>query len=139
MLSNFNKVFNNPLPQLQQKIPASYAEYISKSLPKGIRYIPVAQGGCQIVSDTDTLTISGMQFSLTNELEKMLGNNYSLDDVLNYIENSQQSIKLIPPESGIVKINGNEVEFSKIITFPFLNIDLLQSYYIMQAPTLPNT
>lgn len=73
MLSNFNKVFNNPLPQPQQKIPASYAEYISKSLPEGIRYIPIEQGGCAIVSDTDKLTISGLQFCPTDEQKKILG------------------------------------------------------------------
>lgn len=137
MRSNFNKVFNNPLPQPEQKIPDSYAEYISKFLPKGFRYVPFGDGACVIVSDTDKFTISGLQFDPTEEQKNDLGENYSFDDVLSYIENSQRPMKLMPPESGLIKINGNDIEYNKIITLPFLNIDTLQSYYIMQAPKFP--
>lgn len=137
MRSNFNKVFNNPLPQPEQKIPDSYAKYISKFLPKGFRYVPFGDGACVIVSDTDKFTISGLQFDPTEEQKNDLGENYSFDDVLSYIENSQQPMKLTPPESGLIKINGNDFEYNKIITFPFLNIDTSQSYYMMQAPKFP--
>lgn len=137
MRSNFNKVFNNPLPQTEQKIPDSYAKYISRLLPKGLRYIPVGDGACTIVSDTDKFTISGLEFEPTEEQKKDLGENYSFNDVLAYIENSQRPMKLIPPESGLIKINGNDIEYNKIITFPFLDIDMSQSYYLMQAPAFP--
>lgn len=137
MRSNFNKVFNNPLPQPEQKIPDSYAEYISKFLPKGFRYVPFGDGACVIVSDTDKFTISGLQFDPTEEQKNDLGENYSFDDVLSYVENSQRPMKLMPPGSGFIKINGKDIEYNKIITFPFLNIDKSQSYFIMQAPKFP--
>lgn len=138
MRSNFNKVFNNPLPQSSQKIPDSYAKYISQALPKGLRYVSIGEGACAIADENGEYTISGLIFCPTEEQKKVLGENYSFDDVLRYIENSQHPMKLIPPESGVVKINDNDIEFKEIMKFPFLNIDTTKSFYVMIPPKFPD-
>ena len=137
MLSNFNKVFNNPLPQPKQKIPESYARYLSESLPEGLSYLPTEGGACTIVSDDGKFTIGGLRFDPTEAQKKDLGENYSFDDVLNYIDNSQQPMKLTPLKPGKIVVNGNEIGMEQLIVYPFLNITTSGSLYMMYPNKFP--
>lgn len=137
MFSDFNKVFKNPAPQPQQKIPESYAKYISKSLPTGLRYLPEEGGACVIVSDDEKLTIGGLRFNPTEEQEKDLGESCSFCDVLNYIDNSQQPMELVPSKPGFITFNGNEIPIEQFIVYPFLNFSTSGSRYTIIPQKFP--
>lgn len=131
MLSDFNKIFNNPLPQANQKIPESYAKYLSQSLPKELHYLPSEGGACVMISDNEKITIGGLCFDPNEEQKKDLGKTCSFYDVLNYIDNSQQPMKLTPVKPGFIKINGEDIRIEDVVVYPFLDIDTSGSSYMI--------
>ena len=95
MFVNFNDVFNDK-PQSQVEVPKAMLEYLNEQLPHGLEYISSSDGRCIIKSDSKELTLGGIKFNPTKEQKKILGENYTQKDVLDYSYNSQEKIPLLP-------------------------------------------
>lgn len=134
MFVDFNKVFNNK-PQTQIALPPALVAYMNKSLPVGVKYIVDDEGNCTIDSENDSCTIGGFIFNPNEEQKKVLGKNYTLDDVLKYLYNWQKPIPVILQTDGYIILNGKEFPVDKISFNPLNPIKYVSgSFYIYPHP-----
>lgn len=96
-------------------------EYFNDRAPNGTRYIPSADGSLKLIGDVN-MQISGMDIVLSDEQKKILCNNPSLVDIMEYIDNAQEAVDLQPVKSGYILINGEETSIDKIILSPFSDV-----------------
>lgn len=86
MFVDFDKVFNDK-PQPQVNIPDAFISYLNKQLPAGVKYTTDNEGNCVITGDGQEFTLGGYVFVLTAEDKKVLGKQFTQDDVLQYFYN----------------------------------------------------
>lgn len=118
MFVNFNKVFKEKQPT-EHTIPPALLEYFSSLLPPNLRYTVDKNGNCLLVSKTESINVGGFQFAPTDKQRKVLGEHYTINDVLNYCENSQQPIPLKLNKEGVLLINGSEFPIDRLVFNPF--------------------
>lgn len=123
MFVDFNKVFKDK-PQTQMAIPQPLVDYMNRSLPEGIRYVADENGNCEITSETGSFSIGGFVFEPTEKQLKILGKNYTQQDVLSYFYNSQKAIPLTLKKEGYILLNGVEFPIEKVSFNPHVPIDL---------------
>lgn len=121
MFVSFNSVFNNK-PQAETKVPNEVLEYMNEQLPHGVKYIADSRGVCSIKSDGKKITLSGFCFNPTEEQKKILGENYTYQEVLDYSYNAQQKIPLLLRNDGIIILNGKEIPIKDLSSNPLLDI-----------------
>ena len=105
MFVDFNKVFKDE-PQSQMSIPQPLVDYMNKLLPEGIRYVADENGNYVITGETDSLSLGGFIFNPTERQKKILGENYTQQDVLDYFYNSQKAMPLALEKEGYFLLNG---------------------------------
>lgn len=118
MFVDFNKVFKEKKPT-EHTIPPALLKYFSDLLPKNLKYIVDKNGKCLLVSEKESMDIGGFKIAPTAEQLKILGERYTIDDVLNYCENSQQPIPLKLEKDGYILLNGEEVAIDRLYFDPF--------------------
>lgn len=123
MFVDFNKVFKDK-PQTQMAIPQPLVDYMNRSLPEGIRYVSDENGNCEITSETGSLSIGGFVFEPTEKQIKILGKNYTQQDVLNYFYNSQKAIPLKLKKEGYILLNGKELPIEKMSFNPYMPVEI---------------
>ena len=128
MFVNFDRVFNES-DTAKIKLPSALVEYLSAELPYGLKYREDDNGYCHIVSEGTSLTIGGFQFNLSDEQKKVLGDNVTLEDILKYSYNSQQSIPLKLIKPGTIVLNGQEVPIEKMAYNPYNPIKIIESSF----------
>lgn len=133
MFVNFDHVFNES-EQEKTKLPSALVEYLSAELPDGLKYMADEKGCCHIVSESTSLTIGGLQFDLSEEQIKILGNNATLDDVLKYSYNAQRSIPLKLIKPGMIILNGQEVPVERMSYSPYNPIKIIESSFFAEPP-----
>ena len=101
MFVDFNKVFKDK-PKSQMSIPQPLVDYMNKSLPEGVKYVADENGNCEITSETDSLSLGGFVFEPTEKQKKILGKNYTQQDVLDYLYNSQKAMPLTLEREGYI-------------------------------------
>lgn len=111
---NFMDTFQKK-PDCGIELPKEYLDYLSQDAPNGTKYIADKNGIVMLTPTGTELFIGGFSFKPTEEQKKDLGYNYSNRDVLDYIYNSQQAIELEPLKPGVIVINNEEVELSKLV------------------------
>ena len=85
MFVDFDKVFNSK-PQSEMKVPDALIQSLSEQLPPGLKYIADEDGSCRIVSnEREPITIGGFKYKPTDKQLQVLGNEYTNQDVLDYI------------------------------------------------------
>ena len=136
MFVNFNDVFNDK-PQSQVEVPKAMLEYLNEQLPHGLEYISSSDGRCIIKSDSKELTLGGIKFNPTKEQKKILGENYTQKDVLDYSYNSQEKIPLLLAKDGYITINGQEIPIEKISCNPWLAAGYVFNSAFMQPCEFP--
>lgn len=137
MFVDFNKVFKSK-PQTQITAPAALVEYINKSLPDGVKYIAKDNGDCVITSEGDSISIGGFFFKPTKEQEKILGKNFTHQDVLDYFYNTQKPIQLTLQKDGFITLNGQEFPIDKMAYNPLNPIKYVSGTLRMYPQPFPD-
>lgn len=119
MFVSFNKVFNKK-PQAQTEVPQAMLDHMNRQLPKGIKYISSNDGRCTIVSESESITLGGFTFRPTEEQKKILGKNYTYDDVMAYFYNAQKQMPLELKRDGYITLNGQEIPIDQLSYNPML-------------------
>ncbi len=119
MFVSFNKVFNKK-PQSQTEVPQAMLDYMNNQLPKGIKYISSDDGRCTIVSESGSFTLGGLIFRPTEEQKKILGKNYTYNDVTAYFYNAQKQMPLELKRDGYITLNGQDIPIDQISYNPML-------------------
>lgn len=118
MFVDFNKVFKEKQPT-EHAIPPALLEYLNSSLPKKLKYKVDKNGNCILVNEKESVNIGGFKFAPTTEQKKILGEHYTITDILNYCDNSQQPIPLELEKEGVILLNGEEVPVDKLFFNPY--------------------
>ena len=108
MFVDFDKVFNRK-PQTQMKVPEALVQTLSEHLPTGLQYVAAEDGSCRIISaEKKPIIIGGFLYEPTAQQRQILGENYTVQDVLDYSYNAQQWIHLSLKRDGYILLNGEE-------------------------------
>ena len=121
MFVDFNKVFNDK-PQTQMELPQPLVDYMSRSLPEGIKYVADENGNCVITSESGSFEMGGFRFRPTKKQLEILGEDYTRQDVLNYFYNSQKAIPLTLDKEGYILLNGEEIPIEKTSINPHMPV-----------------
>ena len=136
MFVDFNKVFKEKKPT-EHTIPPALLEYFSNLLPKNLRYTVDKNNNCLLVSEKESMDIGGFKVAPTAEQIKILGEYYTVKDVLNYCENSQQPIPLKLEKEGFISLNGEEVSIDKLFFNPFNPLQYISGTFYMYPHKFP--
>lgn len=136
MFVDFNKVFKDK-PKSQMSIPQPLVDYMNKSLPEGVRYVANENGNCEITSETGSLSIGGFVFEPTEKQKKILGKNYTQQDVLDYLYNSQKPIPLTLKKEGYILLNGAEFPIEKMCFNPILPVKYAEKSFWIHPSKFP--
>ena len=118
MFVDFNRVFNNK-PQTELRIPDAMVEHLNSNLPAGVRYKADENGNCVIVSEEGSINIGGMVLNPTEEHRKILGKNFTQDDILCYSYNAQKPIPIQLKKEGYITLNGQEFPIERLHYKPY--------------------
>lgn len=130
MFVDFDDIFNDN-PQSQYKIPTQYLDFINNDLPKGIKYVADKNGNLTLSSNGQEVRIGGVKFVPNERQRRVLGNNYKLNDLLNYSYNSQQKIEISPIEDGYITLNDEKFPISKLEYNPLRPIKILDGKFYL--------
>lgn len=136
MFVDFDEVFNSK-PQPQIEIPDAFIAYLNKQLPEGVKYALDADGNCVITADNAKFTLGGFVFAVSQEEKKILGKDFSRDDVLRLFYNRQKPIPLRLEKEGIVLLNGQEFPVDKMFLNPHNPISKKSGSFFMSPGPLP--
>ncbi len=120
MFINYKKAIH-PKPLKSITHNREVVEYFNDRAPNGTRYIPTADGSLKLIGDVN-MQIGGMDIVLSDEQKKILGNNPSIVDIMEYIDNAQEAVDLQPVKKGYILINGEETSIDKIVLSPFSDV-----------------
>ena len=134
MFVDFDKVFNNT-PQTDLKIPQALADQLSSNLQDGLVYEIDSKTNTLFISpdgnEDSKLTINGMLLEPTKEQKELLGESFSIDDIMKLSYNSQQPIPIRFNDNKNVNINGEEIPIEMLEYNPFKPDNLwINSAYI---------
>ena len=137
MFVDFDKVFNSK-PQTQMKVPEALVKYLSEQLPTGLKYIADEDGSCRIASvEGKPITIGGFLYEPTEQQRQVLGEKYTVQDVLDYSYNAQQQIGLSLKRDGYILLNGEEFPVEKLQYHPYNPLTFVSGSVYMQPNTFP--
>ncbi len=141
MFVDFNKVFGKT-PQTELKIPQALIEQLSSKLPDGFIYVVDSNNNLTISHDGKKdlkYTISGMTLEPTDQQRKILGDNFSFEDVMKLSYNSQKPVPVRFKNGKYVNINGKDVSIEHLSYNPFKPYELvIDSTYIYPSPFPPS-
>lgn len=111
--------------------------YFNKLAPAGTHYI-AQQDGSLLLVGKDRLHIDGVELCLTEQQQEILGKNVLVDDIIEYMENAQESINFKLKKEGFININGSETPIEKINFKPFENVKYVEGSLKMVPSPLPS-
>lgn len=112
MFVNFKKTFKNN--KKNSKVPPVLINYLNQGLPKGYKYKTTNDGELILTTSNKEFKLGGFTFNLSENQKNILGDNYSLDDVLKYSYNAQEPISLKLVKKGYIKLDGVEVPINSL-------------------------
>ncbi len=139
MFVDFNKVFNEK-QQTHITIPQPLVDYMNKSLPKGVKYDVNENGDCIITgSGKEPLSIGGFVFNPTDAQKKVLGENYTQQDVFSYFYNSQKAVPLTLKKEGYIILNGEDFPIEKMSfnLFTLVNVRYVENSFWFYPEKFP--
>lgn len=136
MFVSFNKVFNKK-PQSQTEVPKAMLEHMNKQLPDGVRYISSDDGRCTIMSEGESLTLGGFIFKPTDEQKKILGEQFTHKEVLDYFYNAQKPMPLELKKDGYITLNGQEIPIEQMSYNPLLPVEYVSGSFVAYPPKFP--
>lgn len=136
MFVNFDKVFNKR-NETEIKVPSAMINYLNTQLPEGIKYV-ADKDGCKVVSEKESFTIGGFLYKPTSEQKKILGKNYSYDDLLKYFYNAQKPIPLELKKDGYILLNGQEFPIDRLSYNPYNPIKYVSGTVFIHPHPFPS-
>lgn len=136
MFVDFDKVFNDK-PQPQLRVPDAFVGYLNKQLPDGLVYKIDEEGTCVITGGEDSFTLGGFEYVISSEDKKILGKNYTIEDVLKLFYNRQKPIPLRLKKEGFVLLNGDEFPIEKMFLNPHNPIKKESGTFFMLPEKFP--
>lgn len=136
MFVDFNKVFKDK-PKSQMSIPQPLVDYMNNSLPEGVKYVADENGNYEITSETGSLSIGGFVLEPTEKQIKILGKNYTQQDVLDYLYNSQKAMPLKLKKEGYILLNGVEFPIEKMSFNPTLPVKYVEESFWIYPSKFP--
>ena len=136
MFVDFDKVFHET-PQPQAQIPPALVTYLNSKLPSGVRYVIDENGNCVIDGDGKPFTLGGYVSKITGKHRKILGDNFTKEDVQRYFYNIQQPIPLELQKPGVVLLNGEEFPVEKLLLNPHNPISVKSGKFFMTPKAFP--
>lgn len=133
MFVDFDEIFDDN-PKSQFKIPKQYLEFLNKRLPEGIKYVADENGNCRITFEGTEMKIGGFKPIPNAKQKKILGNNYSLNNLLDYAYNSQQKIQVDLVEAGYITLNDQRFPINKLEQNPFKPIEIVDGSFYLIPP-----
>lgn len=115
MFVDFNKIMKNDKVS-GSKLPDAFVDYLSESLPEGTHYIQVDEGICTITPDKDKMfNVGGLIPKLNEHQKSILGNDFTIEELIKYVNNSQVAIELIPADGENVVVNGKKISANNLM------------------------
>lgn len=136
MFVDFDKVFNNK-PQTELQIPDALVKYLSSQLPAGVKYTIDSTGNLSIATDEESINIGGFVFRPTEEHKKVLGENFTREDVVAYMYNTQKPIPLTLKKDGYITLNGEEFPIEKMSYNPLYPVGYSSGKFFMRPNPFP--
>ena len=137
MFANFNKAFKDKSIK-EKKVPDAILNYLSSTTPKGTKYISDENGNLNLVADCGRISIGGFHPKITDDMKKVLGENYTMDMIHQYAYNSQTEIELILDKDGFILINGEEVAIQDLQYNFFHPIKYTNSSWFVKTDEFPD-
>lgn len=138
MFVNFNKAFNSK-PETKISIPPALIQHLNKSLPSDMEYIVNDDGNCAVTSKSGNFNIGGFIFKITESQRKILGTNFTNEDLFQYFYNSQKPIPLELEKDGYILLNGKEFPIEKLNYNPYVPIKHVKGKFMMYPPKFSNS
>ena len=138
MFIDFDEIFNDD-KNAETKVPQGLVDYLSSNLPKGVKYKSDGNGNCYVVpeGEGEPLKFGGFICDLSEQDKKILGKNYSFDDMLEYFYNAQKAVKLKLIKKGMILVNDKEIAIDKFIVNPLSPITIKDEQFFMFPPKFP--
>ena len=137
MFINPDKIQNLNEPS-EERLPDAFVDYLSKSLPEGIKYEQLSDGFCTVVPEkADSLTIGGFTPKLNESQKEILGEKYTYNELLEYMYNSQTPIEMVPVDGENVTINGENISEKLLFCRPKDPIDIMETKRFMSPQKFP--
>lgn len=133
MFVDFDEIFSDD-PKSQFNIPPAFINYLNKGLPKGLKYTLDEDGNYVVTPEKDEIKISGIKPILNEEQKRVLGNECTFEDILEYAYNSQQKIEIQPVEPGFIKINNAKIPIDRLMGNPLKPIKVIEGKAYMLPP-----
>ena len=130
MFTNFDDIFGED-PKAELNLPDRYIDFISSHLPEGLKYIADENGNCTINSQGKNIKIGGIKFLPNEEQKSILGDVYSVNDILSYSYNSQQKIEIVLVEDGYIILNGKKVSIDRLEYNPINPITIMKGKFYL--------
>lgn len=136
MFVDFNRVFKNKT-QTQLSVPSAYVDYLNRSMPNGIKYVLDNNGNCTIVGTGEPITIGGIKINPTEDQKRILGDNFTKEDVLDYSYNSQEELPMVLEKDGYITINGKEFSILELTYNPYIPVKYISGECYMSPLEFP--
>jgi hypothetical protein len=115
---NFDDIFEDT--NQESDISQVIGDYLRGNAPKGFTYI-IDDDGTFVLSPTEGGKISGFKLADEEAYKKVLGDDYSRDNLIRYSYNSQKPIKLKPIDDGYLLFNGVKMPIETVALDPLHN------------------
>ena len=141
MFVDFNKVFSQT-PQTELKIPQALIDQLSSKLPDGFIYtVDTKTNNLTISHDgkmASSITVGGMTLKPTAKQREILGEEYSVNDILKLSYNSQQPVPVRFKNDKYITINGEDISIEHLSYNPLKPYEIdLDSTFIYPHPFPP--
>ncbi len=137
MFVDFNKTFNKK-NQNDIKVPDILAKYLSEQLPKGLEYIVEEDMIFVVPKVGERISFGDIFLNPTEEQKKILGENPTYNEILEYSYNSQSEIPVkTKNDNNIIKLNGEDFSLEKLAYAPMLPIKKKLTSFFMKPLSFP--
>lgn len=137
MAISFNDIFNNSSGE-EYSIPNGYLSYLNNTVPDGFEYQEVKPGVCQLITESGEYRISGIAYSLNDEQRKVLGDRCSLNDVIKYMNNSQERIEITLKADNTILLNNTPIKLDMLLKDAYHPLELKSGQLWMVPKPFPD-
>lgn len=137
MFSNFKDAFIRK-PQFTARTPKAVLDVLSKNLPRGFRYVEDHDGFCRLDCD-GVMDFNPICIRFPDEAKPLFDQkeDFTMNDVVSYVYNSQKNLEVVPDQDGCYTVNGQKIEADKFMIAPMKNLQLKNGRMYIIAPPFP--
>lgn len=117
MFVEFNKYFG-PDKELPINIPSTLVDHLSKKTPAGTKYELQKDGALVLVGDNLEMILGGVKPNFTPEQKSILGDDYTQEELCDYLYNSQEKLSVSEVEPGFILVNNERYPIDQVVIYP---------------------